>query len=101
MAERRKGLMRVMESGEGSLAFPIATPEGPIEVHAAAALAASPVGGWQRLAHGVADRLGDAAIVHLLGRQRRSIRVAALHHTDPAARAQMLDSSCFLRFGFS
>jgi GAF domain-containing protein len=52
---------------------------------------AAPTAIWRALAQGVAQHPGDAAVVHLLGHHGRSIRAAALHHPDAAARTLMLD----------
>ena len=49
----------------------------------------SPSGVWRALARQLAILPGDASVIHLLGRDRASIRVAALHHSVPEARALM------------
>src|SRR5215510_11585746 len=49
----------------------------------------SPPAVWRALARSLAVFPGDASVVHLLGHDRASIRVAALHHSVADARALM------------
>jgi len=46
---------------------------------------------WRALARSVANRPGNAAVVHLLSHRGAAIRAAALHHSDVAARSLMRD----------
>src|SRR5262249_14485179 len=46
---------------------------------------------WRALARSVANRPGDAAVVHLLSHRGAAIRAAALYHSDVAARSLMRD----------
>jgi hypothetical protein len=51
----------------------------------------APAATWRALARSIGRFPGDATVVYLLGHQGGSLRAAALHHPDAAARRLMLD----------